>query len=304
MMSLVKVTVRRFLNFLPDFPAVDRIEALLSFWVAHRRLPRRGSGLFNDRLYFFKTDPKWTEDPVRQFCSDKELAKIYIHGVLGWDAAPRTLALIERPEDVNEQAFPAPSIIKPTHLQGAFIHHDGSAPLGEESLARIRSWLDQRYYRSRARERNYRNLRPRVIAEEVVADPNKLIDWRFFCWQGRARIVTVDRDRNLGSVLSSHYTPDWTFLDIQFKAPNGEPQPRPERLEEMLQIAEKLAVRFDFIRVDLYVAQDRIWVGELTNLPISGNGPFRSEAEERLFHDIVFGGETGPRLAGACTGSA
>ena len=89
MMSLVKATVWRFLNFLPDLPAVDRIEALLSFWVAHRRLPRRGSGLFNDRLFFFKTDPKWTEDPLRVFVSDKELAKIFIRGVLGKEFSER-----------------------------------------------------------------------------------------------------------------------------------------------------------------------------------------------------------------------
>ena len=226
------------------------------------------------------------------FVSDKELAKIFIRGVLGWDAAPRTLALIERPDDVNEKAFPAPSILKPTHLQGKFIHHDGSAPLGEERLERIRSWFEQRIYRVRARERNYRNLRPRVIAEEVVAQPNDLTDWRFFCWQGRARIIQVDRERNRSSLLRSHYTPDWKFIDIQLNAPIGAPQPRPEQLEQMLQIAEKLAARFDFIRVDLYTTANRIWVGELTNLPISGHGRFRSEAEERLFHDIVFG-ETG-----------
>lgn len=288
MISVAKAAVQRFLNFLPDFPAVDRAEALASFWVAHRRLPQRDSGLFNDRLYFFKTDPKWTEDPLRVFVSDKELAKIFIRGVLGWDAAPQTLALIERPDDVNENAFPAPSILKPTHLQGKFIHHDGSAPLGEERLERIRSWFEQRIYRSRARERNYRTLRPRVIAEEVVADPNELIDWRIYCWQGRARIVSVDSDRNRSSTVGTHYTSDWTFLDVQLNAPNGKPQPRPEWLGEMLRTAEKLAAQFDFIRVDLYFAQDRIWVGELTNLPISGNGRFRSEAEERLFHDIVF----------------
>lgn len=290
MPSVVKRAVRRFLNSLPDFAAVDRIEALLGFWVAHGRVPRRGSGLFNDRLYFFKTDPHWMEDPVRQFCSDKELAKIFIRGVLGWDAAPRTLAIIERPEDVTARALPGPSIIKPTHLQGWFVHHDGSAPLGDEQLARIRAWFDERIYRSRARERNYKNLRPRVIAEEVVADPRDLSDWRVFCWQGRARIVTVDRDRNRGAVVSTHYTRDWEYLDIAFKAPNGKPEPRPEWLDEMIEMAERLAAPFDFIRVDLYVARDRFWAGELTSVPISANGPFRSRDEERRFHDLVFNG--------------
>lgn len=293
MSSIVKRAVWHLLNALPDWVIVDRIEALLTFRVAHGRLPRRGSGLFNDRLFFMKTDPQWTEDPLRQFCSDKELAKIFIRGVLGWDAAPRTFAVVDRPEDVTEHAFPAPSIIKPTHLQGRFIHHDGSAPLGEEKLARIRAWFDERMYRSRARERYYKNLRPRVIAEEVVADPRDLVDWRLFCWKGRARVVTVDRDRNRGAVISTHYTPDWEHLDIQFKAPNGGPEPRPERLDEMLAIAEKLAAHFDFVRVDLYVTPDRIFVGELTHVPISANGPFRTPEEERLYHDLVFG-ETRP----------
>lgn len=289
MPSILKPAVRRFLNALPDWPAVDRIEALLTFWVAHKRIPHRNSGLFNDCLFFFKTDPKWIEAPLRVFCSDKELSKIYVRGVLGRDATPQTLCLIERPEEVTEEAFPAPSIIKPTHLQGRFIHHDGSAPLGEEKLSSIRSWFDERMYRMRARERNYRTLTPRVLAEEVVAEPRDLDDWRVFCWQGRARLITIDHDRNRGAVRSSHYTPDWEFVDVQYKAPVGEPYSRPDCLDEMLEMAEKIAALFDFVRVDFYVARDRVWVGELTNLPISANGPFRTKAEERLFHDIVFG---------------
>lgn len=46
--------------------------------------------------------------------------------------------------------------------------------------------------------------------------------------------------------------------------------PRPENLDEMLMIAEKLSEDFPYVRVDLYCVDGKVYFGELTFYPWSG----------------------------------
>ena len=50
---------------------------------------------------------------------------------------------------------------------------------------------------------------------------------------------------------------------------------KPKLYEKAIIIAEELSMEFDFIRVDLYLLDDKIYFGELTNIPESGTGKFR-----------------------------
>ena len=46
--------------------------------------------------------------------------------------------------------------------------------------------------------------------------------------------------------------------------------PKPNKWDELVTVAEKLAFGFKYVRVDLYNVQDRIFFGELTFFPMSG----------------------------------
>jgi hypothetical protein len=49
---------------------------------------------------------------------------------------------------------------------------------------------------------------------------------------------------------------------------------KPKALPEMLALAKKLAQPFGYLRVDLYVHQDKVYVGELTVTPGAGTYVF------------------------------
>ncbi|MDJ0944212.1 MAG: ATP-grasp fold amidoligase family protein, partial [Kiloniellales bacterium] len=71
--------------------------------------------------------------------------------------------------------------------------------------------------------------------------------------------------------------------------PAGGLDPRPERLGEMFQLAERLAAPFSFMRVDFLVADGRLKIGELTSLPENAVGVFAPKVYDqrlgRLFAD-------------------
>lgn len=53
---------------------------------------------------------------------------------------------------------------------------------------------------------------------------------------------------------------------------------RPEKLTEMIEVVEKLAENFPFVRVDFYLIENHIIFGELTFYP--GNGLIKFLPEE------------------------
>ena len=53
---------------------------------------------------------------------------------------------------------------------------------------------------------------------------------------------------------------------------------RPKLLDEMLSLARRLAEPFYYVRIDLYVLQERIYIGEFTFTPEAGYGRFVPEA--------------------------
>jgi hypothetical protein len=284
----MKARVESLLLSLPPTPFFDRFHALPKFWAAHKRLPRRDSGLFNDYLYFLKT--RSNRDPalkLRQRVTDKEQAKEYCREVLGRDIAPRTLALFESPEEITPVIAPQPCIIKPTHLGGGVvIFHDGGS-LRHEQVTAIKGWFARDTYRDGNRVPNFIGVRHRVICEEMVDGPEQIKDYKVWCFRGKPFAFTVHEGRHSNHLVRA-YTADWMPLPINFNNSLAQRiEPRPDALEEMLQVAGWLSEPFEFIRVDFYLTPGRLWFGEFCSYPAAAHARFQPPTAERSFMDLM-----------------
>lgn len=281
----MKEFVKQLLRRMPKTRFFDSIYHLAFFVVAHRRIPRRTSGLFNDYLFFLKTGEGF-DSALRQFVSDKNLVKVYYRGVLGIDLAPKTLAKFHSMAEVSSGAVPSPCVIKPAHLSGCIYHERTEGGLDSQDLSRIAAWFDTNIYRDISRERNYRQLLPSVICEELISDPDSIRDYKIFCYKGRPRAVQVDVDRHSGHKRRM-YTADWQALPYSYNKPLAEIEARPVQLDAALELAERLAAEFEFIRVDFYLTPDRVYLGELTSVPENAHGRFESLDAERDFMRVL-----------------
>lgn len=116
-------------------------------------------------------------------------------------------------------------------------------------------------------------MKPCVIAEEVLpCDPGTttLTDYKIWCFNGKAYYVWICNDRSKGG-NSAHvmtYDLDWNahpeFSVFNSDYLRGEIMPKPENLDEMIRIAEKLSQGFPELRVDLYNVNGKVYFGELT----------------------------------------
>lgn len=100
-----------------------------------------------------------------------------------------------------------------------------------------------------------------------------LVDYKFFCFNGEADSVMVCTERETGN-------PKYFFLDQQWNLkrynkisqhlPSDFKLPKPNCIDEMFILAEKLSKGIPFVRVDFYTIDDHIYFGELTFFPDSG----------------------------------
>ncbi len=103
----------------------------------------------------------------------------------------------------------------------------------------------------------------------------QLMDYKFFCFDGEPVFVKVDFDR-FENHTSNFYDCNWNYIDMQemgYKNYKKEVK-EPENFEEMIRIAKKLSKNFQFVRVDLYNVDGKIYFGELTFTPASGKNAF------------------------------
>lgn len=284
----LKDVVAKALLRLPSGPAIDRAIHALYFYVAHDRLPRQGSGLFNDYLYFLKCSGE-IDLAARQFVSDKELVKVFYRGIFGRDMAPKTLRVYAHVSEFSETDLPSPCVLKPSHLSGCIYFNRERGSLSAQDHQRIAGWFEQNIYRDISRERNYKNLQSRVFCEEQIASEGEVRDYKIFCFRGEPRAIQVDVDRHTGHKRRL-YTTDWEPLPYAYNKPLAPVEPRPTRLAEALESARTLASRFEFIRVDTYLSEDKVYLGELTNVPENAHGRFESKEDERRFMRLL---ETG-----------
>ena len=178
-------------------------------------------------------------------------------------------------QDARRQSLPRKFVLKANHswnrnllVRDVSLFDWGAA----ETL--VRRWLAEDYSVSGS-EWQYRWIPPMLFIEEYLEDPHRTVplDYKFLCFNGRVEMIQVDIDR-----FSEHHTQallDRNFrrLPVKFNCPQYEGDLlQPGCYHSMRDIAERLAARERFLRVDLYDV-GRPMFGELTPTPGAGYGP-------------------------------
>lgn len=151
---------------------------------------------------------------------------------------------------------------------------------------KVEEWLSRKNIGALVAEPQYEAIKPCVIAEQLLPlEPghHSLTDYKIWCFEGKPYFVWVCNDRNEDG-NSAHvltYDTDWNphpeFSIFTSDYLQGEPIPKPENLEMMLSIAEKLSAGFPELRVDLYNIQGKVYFGELTFTSQGGINSFYTQ---------------------------
>lgn len=247
-----------------------------SWWIsvkAHRR--RHGEA----RLFLFpRTFSELTvrkklldHKAIVQLTADKAAVRAYVSERIGPQYLIPLITITADPGALDFAALPRAFIAKATHGSGmTLIVHDKAALDIPEARATMKRWLAENYFYT-CREPGYLRIPPQVIIEELLlVDGAPPPDFKFFVFRGKVRMVQVDSDRFTGHTRDL-FDEAWRHLNVRYEFPHAPVAPsRPDNLDEMIRVAERLADGFVSVRVDLYSVNGRIYFGEITHSPGGG----------------------------------
>lgn len=241
---------------------------------------------YNEKLTWLKLhdhNPEYTR------MVDKYEAKNYVANIIGEEYIIPTLAVWEKAEDIDFDKLPDKFVLKATHDSGrVIICKDKSKLNKEEAIAEMKKSLKRDFY-AVTREWPYKNVKPRIIAEELLEpnDGNDISDFKVHNFNGIPKFILVCKDRfKEAGLTEDFFDTNWNHIEVKRPGyPNASVlENKPEELEKMLQISEKLSKDFPFIRTDFYSLEDKLYFGEITLYPASGAFPFEPE-----YYDDIFG---------------
>lgn len=243
----------------------------LSYWPQIRE-PRS----FNEKIMYRKL---FTDNDLFPVVEDKYRVRDYVSDKVGDEVLPELYHVTQDPSTIPFDSLPDEYVIKPTHMSGPIIFVDENQQPDRTSIKNsCQEWIFQTYGDLRE-EYWYEQITPRILIEERLRDQNHGTppDFKFFVFHGQVEYIQVDTDR-----FTDHkrriYDENWNPQDFELKFPLGPTMEEPAKLEEMIEISERLGEDFEYIRVDLYeIDSERVVFGELTVAHGSGEEQFRPQ---------------------------
>lgn len=224
---------------------------------------------------------------------DKYEVKKIVAAEIGEEYVIPTLGVWESFEKIDFDSLPNQFVLKCTHDSGGLAICSDKLKFDINRARRKLNRSLKRNYYWFGREWPYKNVSPRIIAEQYMEDESNkgdLTDYKIHCFNGEPKVIQVITDRfSSEGMINDHYYPTWEKLDLArgHHATSNKLIPRPAEMDEMLELAKKLSAGIPYLRTDFYIVNHQIYFGELTFFPASGFKPFVPEKWDRIWGDWI-----------------
>jgi len=256
------------------------------------RFPNLLSGKsFNDKIQWIKL---FDQSELTIQCSDKLLVRDYVSDTIGNTYTPKLIRVFDSLDDFDLPNNLNKYVIKTNHDSGTvYLISNPSDVDRTEILLKLKASLSKTYGWKNG-EWAYSFIKPKVFIEEFLESfPSKAAppDYKFHCSNGKVCFLQYiyDRQTKAKEVILS---PDGQLLkqrlytDLEY----SEDFIPPKQLNEMALLAEKLSKPFKYVRIDMYLINNRIYVGEMTFFPYKGC--YKGEGQKNLGKLLSFDRDT------------
>ena len=270
MKKIIKKIFRYFLNFIPD-----RIYIKLQYLKKTGKfLNLNNPILFNEKIQWLKL---YNQKPQYTKMVDKYEVQEYITNIIGDEYLIPIYGVWDTFNEIPFKIIPDKFILKCTHDSGSFrICKDKHSFDMEAAKKHFNNALKRNYYFGN-REWVYKNIKPRIIAQKLLIDETDedLRDYKIFCFNGEPKLVQVDFDK-FSNWKMNYYSPQWEYQHLSLVHPTSPETiiPKPELLEQLLQLTKVLTIGIPHVRVDFFVVNKKIYFGEFTFYNYAGYEQF------------------------------
>ena len=241
---------------------------------------------FNEKVQFRKL---YDKNPLYSICADKYRVREYVKNKIGEEYLIPLYLVTDKLTEEQWDELPNQFVAKANHNSGPVqIVKDKTKANKKEIIRELNNQL-KLDYGILSMEKYYSDIPRKIIVEKFLKDNERtmLQDIKVHCFNdGKKRKYFFDlcsRESVNGEVLSILYDENWKNLKVTAGNLDYRDYEKPKNLEKLAEIVKKLSEDFDYVRVDLYDINEKIYFGELTFCENSGFGKFTDEKWDYKF---------------------
>lgn len=271
------------LKFVPDKQYIE----LMYYYHFGYKLDLKNPKTFNEKLQWLKLNDR---NPYYSLMVDKIAVKEYVANKIGKQYVVPLLGVWDDPDDIDVEDLPKKFVLKCNHdSKSVFICTNKEDFNIDAVKKKLKACLKRNGYYY-GREWPYKNVKPRVLAEEYIeSDDNcALVDYKVVCFNGKAEYIQVHQGRGTENYTQDFYTKEWKkTLIVQGPPISNVCLEEPVFLREMLDLSEILAENIATVRIDWYYASGKLLFGEITFYDGSGLVKFDNISDDITFGDKI-----------------
>ena len=253
------------------------------------KLSLKNPRTFNEKIQWLKL---YDRKPEYTKMVDKYEAKKYVAGIIGDEYIIPTLGVWNSFDEIDFDSLPNQFVLKTTHGgggSGVVICKDKNNFDIEKCKAKIDISMKSNIYKT-LREWPYKNVKPRIIAEEYITNGGDYInDYKLFCFNGEPKAILIANGRFVEpETYFDYFDMDFNHFPFRQGGPNYHSKiDIPPLFEEMKDVARKLSKDLPHARIDLYEYKGKLKFGEITFFDSSGFEKFEPEEWAVTFGDWI-----------------
>lgn len=179
----------------------------------------------------------------------------------------KQLNVYKKADEIDFSKLPDKFVLKTNNGSGRnIIIKDKNKMNVYDVLSKLNYWMQSNHMFD-AFEMHYGSIDPLIIAEEYLDGvAETLYDYNVYCFHGKPRYIWCIKGSHRPGCSATFYDTEWKAQPFSYGYPlDIYPAPKPEKLNEMLELSKILSAGFNHVRVDWYIMPDgRILFGEMT----------------------------------------
>jgi len=245
-------------------------------------LDLKNPATLNEKINWLKV---YFRTPHHTQCADKYAVREFIKEKIGDEYLVPLYFMTRDPQEIRPENFPdEPVIIKTNHDSGGVFPVKEKAGTNWNEVREVLGKRLKRNYYHRGKEWQYRDIKPCIIVEKLLSGKGGSLpfDYKLHCFNGKVNMIQVDIDRFTDHHCRNWYNTNWEREPYRWSSKKGkdkytDPSPqdveRPKTLEKMIELSEKIAQDFVYVRVDWYDVDGKLYFGEITFHHDGGTAP-------------------------------
>ena len=234
---------------------------------------------FSEKIQFRKL---YDNNPLFSLCADKYKVREYVKEKIGEEYLVPLYLVTDKLTKKQWEELPQSFVVKPSHDSATVVIVKDKEKINEQRIIKDMNRALKIDYGVVSMEKYYSDIKDKkIIVEKFLKNKgeNDLKDYKFFCFDGKVEYCQLIKNRSKEETID-FYDKNWNkqeFSGLSVTKISTNIEKKPRNYELMKILAEKLAKDFDFVRIDFYNVEDRVYFGEMTFCPASGFGKFIPE---------------------------